>query len=116
MSLSPKGGLSFSSLGISATLMTYTSGTPVTPCTQPRMVLTLSNTFVAVEVSRVSEVFWLLVIGSPVVIVLLLLSQEVNGPTVKDLHKWSSGPPDLSRGPVLVSDPELQFGCGNLGN
>jgi hypothetical protein len=42
-------------------------------------------------------ILWLLVIGSPVVLVLLLLSQEVNGPTVKDLHKsWSSGPPDLS--------------------
>jgi hypothetical protein len=29
---------------------------------------------------------------------MLLLLQEVNGPTVKGLHKWSYGPPDLSRG------------------
>ncbi len=64
-------------------------------------------------------ILWLLVIGSPVVLVLLLLLQEVNGPTVKDLHKWSSGPLDLSQGSVLVSDPkarELQFGHGNVGN
>ncbi len=64
-------------------------------------------------------ILWLFVIGSPVVLILLLLLQEVNGPTVRDLHKWSSGPPNLSRGPVLVSDPkacELQFGRGNLGN
>ncbi len=64
-------------------------------------------------------ILWLLVISSPVVFISLWLSQEVYGPTVRDLHKWSSGPPDLSRGPDLVPDPktrELQFGCGNLGN
>jgi hypothetical protein len=64
-------------------------------------------------------ILWLLIIGSPVVLVLLLLSQEVNGPIVKDLHKWSSGPSDFSQGPDLVSDPKarkLQFGRGNLGN
>jgi hypothetical protein len=64
-------------------------------------------------------ILWFLVIGSSVFLVSLLLLQEVNGPTVKDLHKWSSGPPDLFRGPVLVSDPKarkLQFGRGNLGN
>ncbi len=41
-------------------------------------------------------ILWLLVIGTPVVFVSLLLSQEVYGSTVLNVHKWSSGPPDLS--------------------
>jgi hypothetical protein len=41
-------------------------------------------------------VLWLLVIRSPVVFVLLLLLQEVYGPTVLNLHKWSPSPTDLS--------------------
>ncbi len=51
-------------------------------------------------------ILWLLVISSPIVFVLLLLSQAVYGPTVLNLHKWSSSPPDLSRGPDLVHDPK----------
>ncbi len=84
------------------------------------MVLTLLNTVVAVEVSRVSKVYsGSLLLVAQFYLSCFLLSQEVNGPTVKDLHKWSSGNPDLSQGLVLVSDPtarELQFGRGNLGN
>jgi hypothetical protein len=59
------------------------------------------------------------VIGSPVILFLLLLLQELNSPTVIDLYKWSGGHPDLSRGPVLMSNPkarELQFCRGNLDN
>ncbi len=41
-------------------------------------------------------ILWLLVIGSPVVFVLLLLSQEVYGSTVINLHKWSASPTNLS--------------------
>jgi hypothetical protein len=50
---------------------------------------------------------------------LLLLLQAINLTTVFNLYKWSLGPTDLSRGPVLVSNPEarkLSFSRGNLGN
>ncbi len=51
----PKRGIVILILRDKRILMTYTSGTPVTPRTQPNRVLTLSNTLVAVEVSRDSE-------------------------------------------------------------
>ncbi len=53
-------------------------------------------------------ILWLLVISRPGVFVSLLLSQEVHGPTVLNLHKWSPSPPDLSRGPDLVPDPKAR--------
>jgi hypothetical protein len=42
------------------------------------------------------NILCILVVGSSVVFVLLLLSQEVYDATVLNLHKWSYGPPDLS--------------------
>jgi hypothetical protein len=65
---------------------------------------------VVVAVSRVSKIviLWLFVIGSSVVFILLLLLQEVYDPTVRYLHKWSLGPPDLSQGLDLVLDPKTQ--------
>ncbi len=41
-------------------------------------------------------IFGLLVLGSPVVLFLLLLSQEINSPLVFHLHMWLRGPTDLS--------------------
>jgi hypothetical protein len=57
--------------------------------------------------------------GSPLVLFLLLLSQELILATVFDLYKQSMGPPNLSRGLLLMSNPEareLQFSRKNLGN
>jgi hypothetical protein len=53
----PKGGSFFLSSGTSTTLMTYTSGTPTMPRTWAKMLLTWSNTFVAMAVSRVRGVY-----------------------------------------------------------
>jgi hypothetical protein len=89
--------------------MTYMSGMPVTPHTQAKNALDLDLVKYLCgggSVQGQQGILWLLVIGSPVVFVLLLLLQEVYGPTVGNLHKRSSRPPDLSQGLDLVSDPK----------
>ncbi len=87
VSLSPKGGSSFLSSGTIKILMTYTSSTPVTPRTWAKRFFTLSKTFVAEAVSRVRGILRLLVIGSPVVLVMLLLLQEIYSPLKFHRHK-----------------------------